>query len=230
MKSLSSAMVAGLVTLALAGCASTPSSSIKTPLTARAAEPAPSIPHNGAIFQAGKNEHPLFEDIHARSVGDILTISIVETTSTSSSSSKSQSHAGTSSAGTPAITRGIAAPGSAATTLLNPIDVTTSSSGSLNDKNANTGANAFSGTITVTVIEVLPNGNLLVGGEKMLAIDQDNEFIRISGVVNPKYLSGNTILSSQVSDVHLEYKGAENMDSAQMLTVLGRAFRSILPF
>jgi flagellar L-ring protein precursor FlgH len=45
--------------------------------------------------------------------------------------------------------------------------------------------NTFTGTITCTVIEVLPNGNLLVSGEKLVAINQGEEFIRFSGVVNP---------------------------------------------
>lgn len=227
---LSEVMVAGLLGLALTGCATTPSTNIKTPLSARPAERTPPVPHNGAIFQAGKNDRPLFEDHRARNVGDTLTISIVETTSSSTSASKNQSHAGSSSGSTPTITRGIAAAGSVAPTLLAPVNMSTSSFGSLNDKSANTGANTFTGTITVTVTEVLPNGNLMVGGEKLVSLDQDNEYIRISGVVDPFTISGNTVLSTQVSDVHLEYKGAENLDSSQMLTMMGRAFRSVLPF
>jgi flagellar L-ring protein precursor FlgH len=228
MMKFSDVLVAGLV--ALSACSTTPSTNIKTPLTARPDERAALVPHNGAIFQLGRNEHPLFEDHRARNVGDILTISIAETTSTTNSASTSQSHAGSSNSGTPTITRGVAAAGSTAPTLLNPINVSTSSSGALADNSANTGANTFVGTITVTVTEVLPNGNLRVGGEKLVSLDQANEYIRISGVVDPFTLTGDTVLSTQVSDVRLEYKGAETMDSSQMMTMLGRAFRSVLPF
>jgi flagellar L-ring protein precursor FlgH len=230
MMKFSDMMVAGLVVLALSGCSTVPSTSIKTPLTARPDERAASVPHNGAIFQAGRNERPLFEDRRARNVGDVLTISIAESTSTSTSATTNQSHAGSSNSGTPTITRGVAPAGSTAPTLLAPINVSTSSSGALAENSANTGANTFVGTITVTVTEVLPNGNLRVGGEKLVAIDQSNEYIRISGVVDPMTLTGDVVSSTQVSDVRLEYKGAENLDGSQMMTMLGRAFRSVLPF
>ena len=66
--------------------------------------------------------------------------------------------------------------------------------------------NVFTGTITVTVIEVLPNGNLLVSGEKQVAIGHGQEYIRLSGIVNPYFVNAsNTIASSQVADARIEY-------------------------
>ena len=65
-----------------------------------------------------------------------------------------------------------------------------------NNKFAATGgasaANTFNGTITVTVTNVLPNGNLVVSGEKQMLINQGNEFVRFSGVVNPNTISART--------------------------------------
>jgi len=230
MKKLSSLIVI-LSLMALAGCATQTSTTIKTPLTARPVDREALIPHNGAIFQAGKNDHPLFEDHRARNVGDTLTISIAESTSANQSTTSSASHAGSMSASTPTITKGAStAGGAAAPTILAPFSISDSSSGSLSNKSADTGTNAFTGTITVTVVEVLPNGNLLVGGEKLMAINQDKEYIRISGVIDPVTISGNTVLSTQVSDVHLEYKGADGVEQSQILGMLGRAFLSMLPF
>lgn len=221
--------IASLVLLALAGCVA-PASNIKTPLTARPAEQEVLPPHNGAIFQAGKNEHPLFEDRRARNVGDVLTINIVETTTANQSAASSASHAGSLNVGTPTITGG-----AAAKTLMYPYKATDTSAGSLSNKSANTGTNTFTGTITVTVIEVLPNGNLLVGGEKQVAINQNNEYIRLSGVVDPATIvssaTGYSVQSNQVADVHLEYKGSDNnIDKSQLLSILGRTFLSFLPF
>lgn len=221
--------VACLLLLALAGCVA-PSSSIQTPLTARPAEREVLPPHNGAIFQAGKNEHPLFEDRRARNVGDVLTINIVETTKADQSATSTASHAGSVNASSPTVTGG-----TTAKTLLFPYKVTDSSAGALSDKSANTGANTFTGTITVTVIEVLPNGNLLVGGEKQVAINQNSEYIRLSGVVDPATIiisaTGYSVQSNQVADVHLEYKGSNaNVDKSQLLGMVGRAFLSFLPF
>lgn len=102
MKNLSN-WVVSLALLALAGCVVPPSTTIKTPLTARPADRDALAPHNGAIFQAGKFEHPLFEDRHPRNVGDILTINIVETISATQSASNSAAHAGSINASTPTI-------------------------------------------------------------------------------------------------------------------------------
>jgi len=74
--------------------------------------------------------------------------------------------------------------------------------------------NDFTGTITVTVIEVLPNGNLLVAGEKQLAVSSEEEVIRISGVVNPSDLVRNSTTSSKVADLRLEYRGRGFGDDA----------------
>ena len=225
MKNLSNWIVT-LTLLALAGCAVPPSTTIKTPLTARPAERDALAPHNGAIFQAGKNDHPLFEDRHPRNVGDILTINIVETISATQSASNSAANAGSMNAGTPTIATN--------KTLLGPLTVSSSSAGSLSNKSAYTGANTFTGTITVTVVEVLPNGNLLVGGEKQMAINQSNGYIRLSGVVDPatitSTITGYTVQSTQVADVHIDYKDADNLDTSQVMTMLGRAFLSFLPF
>ena len=218
-----------LALLVLTGCVA-PSTTIKTPMTARPPEREAPIPNNGAIFQAGRNEHPLFEDRRARNVGDTLTVHIVEAINATQSDSNSTSHAGSSSMSTPTITKG-----TTPQTILNPFGISTSSSGSLADKSSNAGANNFTGTITVTVVEVLPNGNLLVGGEKQIAINQNSGFIRLSGVVDPVTITtsstGNVVQSYQVADVHLEYKDSnDNIDTSQIMSVLGRTFRSILPF
>ena len=214
------------VLLVLAGCSTAPSTDIKNPLTARPDEQPVKASHNGAIFQAGKNERPLFEDRRARNVGDVLIINIAEATSASGKSSSNGEHSGSVSATTPYMT------GShAAEALLNPLSITGQSKSKMANKSDNAGANAFTGTITVTVVEVLPNGNLLVGGEKQVAIGQSSEYIRFSGVVNPVTISGsNTVQSTQVADVHVEYKGANSIDHIALMSMLARVFLSVMPF
>ena len=212
--------------LVLAGCANSPSTNIHQPLTARPVEQPVKASHNGAIFQAGRNERPLFEDRRARNVGDVLIITISEATSASNKSSSNGEHSGSISATTPYMT------GShAAEALLNPLSITGQSASKMANKSDNAGTNAFTGTITVTVVEVLPNGNLLVGGEKQVAIGQASEYIRFSGVVNPVTISGsNTVQSTQVADVHVEYKGASSIDQFALMSMLARVFLSVLPF
>ena len=91
--------------------------------------------------------------------------------------------------------------------------------------------NVFTGTITVTVVDVLNNGNLMVSGEKQVAINQGNEFIRFSGVVNPATVTtANTVNSSQVADARIEYKGSGYINESQQMGWLARFFLNVLPF
>jgi flagellar L-ring protein precursor FlgH len=213
------------VMLVLVGCTTTPSTNIHQPMTARATDKKTGS-DNGSIFQAGQNERPLYEGKRARNLGDVLTIIISETTSAAGKSTSGAEHKGSMSLQTPSVTQ---IPG--ASLLTHGIGVASSSSGSLADKSNNAGDNTFTGTVTVTVVEVLTNGNLLVSGEKQIAINQANEYIRFSGVVTPYTITGsNTVQSTQVADAHIEYKGANHIDMSVVMSMLGRAFLSVLPF
>lgn len=215
------------IILALAGCVA-PATNVHQPMTVKPVETKAVIPADGAIYHAGVNDYPLFEDRRARRVGDILTINIVEKTTANDKSSSSGDHTGILSTTTPSITRNAAVP----KLLFTGFGISGNSSGTLTDKSASAGAVDFTGTITVTVIEVLANGNLLVSGEKQVAINRNSEYIRFSGVVNPTYIvAGNTVPSTQVADAHLEYKGRSGvLDTSTMVDVLGRLFLSVLPF
>ncbi len=212
--------VMSLLALLSSLTACVPSTNIKEPLTALPPKPAATSMGNGAIYQPGVNERPMFEDRRARNVGDVLTISIVETTAASGKSGHNDSNTGS-----------LAINAAAASV----VGVTGGASGSSSVKSGNSsdssGSNTFSGSITVTVTEVLGNGNLKVAGEKQVAIKLSQEYVRFSGVVNPATISGtNTVLSTQVADAHIEYKGANNIDTAAVTSMLNRFFFSVLPF
>jgi flagellar L-ring protein precursor FlgH len=218
------AMIA-VAAVMLAACV--PSTNIKEPLTAR---PQPrqtqAADGNGAIFQAGMNERPMFEDRRARNVGDVLIINIVETTSATGKSGAANDNSGSIALSTPTVTAG-----AAGTAVEFPMGMTGSTSVKSASKTDSSGSNTFSGSITVTVTEVLANGNLRVAGEKQVAIRHSEEYVRFSGVVNPSNISSsNTVQSTQVADVHVEYKGAQNLDAASVTTMFNRFFMSILPF
>ena len=234
--------LAGLL-IGLAGCVSNPPTSVHQPMTARPAESKAVAPADGAIFHAGINERPLFEDKRARNVGDILTINIVEKTTGNRKDSGSSSYSNSVNANIPTVTTNIPSkvrmPGTVANMLTNLFSLSGSIVGTTSNKAANASAGATSedltGTISVTVIEVLANGNLLVSGEKQVALNQSDEFIRFSGVVNPTTITNlNAVQSTQVADAHIEYKKAgamsEVINDTQTLGFLGRFFMSVLPF
>jgi flagellar L-ring protein precursor FlgH len=211
--------------LALAAC--TPSTNIKQPLTARPEVKPVSAPNgNGAIFQVGVNDRPMFEDRRARNVGDVLIINIVETTSAAEKSGSNADNSGSIALASPKITGGLTGQ-----VLQSPYNVGANTAVKSASKSDSSGSNSFSGAITVTVTEVLSNGNLRVAGEKQVAIKHAEEYVRFSGVVNPATISGsNTVQSTQVADVHVEYKGAQSIDGSAVTTMLSRFFFSILPF
>lgn len=88
-------------------------------------------------------------------------------------------------------------------------------------------ANSLNGTITVTVAQVLPNGNLLVKGEKWLTLNQGNEYIRLTGIVRPEDITtDNTIASTRVANARITYSGTGDLDESNKMGWLSRFFNS----
>ncbi|OCA54067.1 Flagellar L-ring protein precursor [Photorhabdus namnaonensis] len=219
-----------LAVLSLTGCAYIP----QKPLVEGATTAAPSVATapvpNGAIFQVVQpiyyGYQPLFEDRRPRNIGDTLTITLQENVSASKNSSANASRNGKntfSAALTPRFLKGLI--GGDKTDLDMEAENTFGGKGGANANNT------FRGTITVTVDQLLANGNLHVVGEKQIAINQGTEFIRFSGVVNPRTINANnTVSSNQVADARIEYVGNGYINEAQNMGWLQRFFLNVAPF
>ncbi len=208
----------------LAGCVTTtPPTAVHQPMTVRP-EARPAItPSSGAIYNVA-TARPLFEDRRARFVGDTLIINIQEKVQASKKSENKTTRSSTVDVSVPTIV-GMPFKGAQGTAL------SATDTNNFDGKGENTSSNDFTGTITVTVIEVYPNGNLLVSGEKQIGLKEGEEFIRFSGVVNPNTVTAaNTVTSTQVADARIEYKANGFIDSAQVMGWLGRFFLTFLPF
>ncbi|OTA21102.1 flagellar basal body L-ring protein [Xenorhabdus beddingii] len=219
-----------LSALTLGGCAYMPHKPlVKGQTTAKPAEsPAPAP--TGSIFQVVQPVYygyqPLFEDRRPRNIGDTLTIILQENVSASKNSSANASRngkTGFAAALTPRFLQGLI--GSDKT------DLGMEGNNEFGGKGGANANNTFKGTITVTVNQLLANGNLHVVGEKQIAINQGTEFIRFSGVVNPRTITGNnTVSSNQVADARIEYVGDGYINEAQNMGWLQRFFMNISPF
>lgn len=184
----------------------------------------PLAPADGAIYHAGYPTSFLFEDRRARNVGDTLIIVINEKTD---ASKKSNTNTGRTSNNAFGVTALAGLPGK--TFLGSNLNAT--SNFAFDGKGESASNNDFSGTITVTVTEVLANGNLLVSGEKQVGINQGSEFIRVSGIVNPLQLTAlNSVLSTQIADARVEYRSNGVVDENQKTGWLTRFFLNVLPF
>ncbi len=220
--------------LLFAGCNSVPPTSIHQPMTAKPVARVVVAPADGAIYHAGINDRPLFEDRRARNVGDILTINILESTTGSRSTTGASSSSNAIAGSTPNITTPTG-PAGALVSWLKPVSINSSSSNKSAVSGSGAGSESLTGSISVTVVEVLANGNLLVSGEKRVALNNSDDFIRFSGVVNPTDISNlNVVQSTRVADAHVEFKNAgamsEIMNDTRALGFLGRFFMSVLPF
>lgn len=187
---------------------------------------------------------PLFEDRRARHVGDTITIVLNESTVASRSSSaavtKETSAEITSDLSALSdlkdVVKGVPGSGLARSAIGKAqkaggaFNVTADSAIDFAGDGSSSAQNAFKGTITGTVIEVLANGNLIVAGEKQLAVSAEEEIIRFKGVVNPADLVNNAITSAKVADLRLEYRGRGASDDAQKPGWLAGLLLKVSPF
>jgi flagellar L-ring protein precursor FlgH len=214
-------LIAALIAV-LSGC-TTNAVKVVEPTTARPQAQNTAPAGNGAIYQAA-SYRPLFEDRRARFVGDTLLVAISEKTSASNKTGNSNSRAASAQMAVPTV-QGLPVKS------LQGINAQASVSTKSEDKDAATNDNLFSGTISVTVVEVLPNGNLLVSGEKQIGVNGETDTIRFSGVVNPLTIQpGNVVSSVQVADARVESVSRSTVDPARVAGFLARFFMSFIPF
>lgn len=173
-------------------------------------------PHTGSIYQNSRN-YSLYGDSTALNVGDILTVTLQESTSASKNAESSITKDTEIGLGTPSFFgRNFERLG-----------------GSVNSERDFEGqaeadqSNSLAGSITVTVTEVLPNGVLHIRGEKWLSLTNGDEYIRVSGLVRPQDISpDNTVSSQRIADARLAYGGTGDFDQANQPGWLTRFFNS----
>ena len=177
--------------------------------------------NDGAIYRAGY-EMALFADQRARRIGDIITIELIEKTNASKKASTKTKKDNKMDIATPLIFGG-------------PVthigkEILAASADAKRDFNGegdSTQSNSLTGRISVTVINVLPNGNLMVRGEKLLTLNQGSERIQLSGVIRAADVSpDNTVLSTQVADAQISYAGEGALADANQSGWMARFFQS----
>jgi flagellar L-ring protein precursor FlgH len=176
---------------------------------------------DGAIYQAGQ-QMELFADLKARRVGDVLTITLNESTNASKNAvtktTKTTSVANT----------GPTVFGKTVTTKGVPI-LNTSMNGAdaFDGEGSSTQSNSLVGSLTVTVIDVQANGNLVVQGDKTLKLNQGDELVHVSGVIRPADIAtNNTVTSDRLADARITYSGKGVVNSSNSMGWLARFFNS----
>ncbi|MEM6639222.1 MAG: flagellar basal body L-ring protein FlgH [Pseudomonadota bacterium] len=218
-----SRLLAGVVgSLVLVACGSAPV--MPEPEPRRYLEVTPAIPtasSNGSLFQPGAVS-PLFSDLRAGRVGDILTVTLDEQTNATKSSSTSTSKSNNIDSATATIF------GIPVTSGGNPIfNTSVDTSATFEGEGGASQSNTLQGSVAVQVIERLPNGNLVIEGEKRLTLNQGQEIVRVSGIVRPIDIEpGNMISSQKIANAQIHYGGRGALADANRMNWLARFFHS----
>src|SRR5690606_16775283 len=217
-----------LVLAVMSGCAMIPPEPVVTgPLTATPpVQQMTQVEANGAIFQpTAYGNYPLFEDRRPRNVGDVVTIIIQERTNAAKNVATSTNRTSNAS-----LDFGLS-PDFLPDGLGPRQNFGVEGGNQANGQGSSRADNTFSGTLTTTVVGVLPNGNLQLAGDKQIAINRGSEHLRFSGVIDPRSITGsNTVLSTQVADARIEFRSKGVMDEVQTMGWLQRFFLNISPF
>ncbi len=224
-----------VATTLVAGCNTPP---VRDPdyAAARPISPPPAPEGTGSIYQTGYSNF-WFEDIRARRVGDMLTIKLVEQTDATKKAETAVDKSNSTSITNPTIlgsTPQFDTPSKLplASTKNNTLDFSMESAHKFDGKGDSSQSNKLTGDITVTVVEVLPNGNLMIRGEKRIGINQGNEYIKLSGIVRPADIdSTNTVESTRLADPTIVYVGDGQVADSNVMGWLAKFFIGVLmPF
>jgi len=186
-------------------------------------QPAAGAPLNGSLFHAA-SFRPGFEDHRARLVGDVLNIQISERLSAAQESSTTVNRNSEISAGVRAL------PFTGAR-MLGRLDTGAETENRFNGDGSTEATNTFAGSIVAVVTQVLPNGHLIVVGEKQIGVNQNVDVLQFSGTVDPRTIRpGNTVQSTQVANVRVLSRGRGAQADAHTFGWLSRFFLTLMPF
>ncbi len=193
---------------------------------------------NGTIYQPGY-EMSLYQDHIAHRIGDILTVRLEETTqgqkqaeTKTTKDSSFNSNNGTTT-NNPSL-------GTTSTGELQPVFFgsgikqfifQTGSDLEFNGKGQTNESNRLNGTVSVTVMRVLSNGNLVIQGESWVTINQGREYMRLTGIVRPEDIDANNAISSQrITNARISYSGNGQVGNASRGGILTQLFTKFFPF
>jgi len=183
--------------------------------------PRETVIENGSLFRPHLSSS-LYSDVTARQVGDIITVLLSENTAATKSANT------TTSRDTNADLQPITGLGGDAINIGNQsIQLGLSASNDFSGDAAANQTNSLQGAISVTVVDVLPNKNLVVRGEKWMTLNHGDEYIRLTGIVRPLDINpNNEIESMRVANARIQYSGTGSFARSQEKGWLSKFFSS----
>ena len=224
--------IAVVLVAVLEGCISRPRPPRVPPPRPEAPIVAPAPPANGSLWRPERAENYPFLDVRAHFPGDLLTV-LVSEQSTGKKDAATQATADTSISanvedffGIPASTVKVLPKG------FNPesiVKAATARDSKSNGETTRTGA--LTASITVTVVGVDTSGNLRVQGDKIISVNNEEQYIVLSGTVRPEDIaSDNSVQSARLADARIDYYGKGVVADKQNVPLVHRLYDWIWPF
>ena len=193
---------------------------------------------DGAIYNSTSSGF-FAGDRRAKTIGDILTVSLNESLSASKSTTNTTSKTDTFGVTlpplvfnqNPAVNAATGLLGGGGTDSLTAADVAAGANQSFAGAGTAAQTNTLTGSMTVTIIKVFPNGNLEIAGQKKLVLNDGSEYLRLKGIIRPTDISAsNTIASSNIADARITYTNAGVYADSTQPGWLSKIFRQVTPF
>ncbi len=222
-------LISALV-LPQAGCATLgPRSAVQTPADYKmpAVTAVPVVDADGGFTYSGGS---LYSRRRARVVGDLLTIQVVHNTTADTKAKTNLKRQGEMNAGVTALfgleTAIANIPGGGPS-----LSVETSTKNDYSGEGGTNRTGSVTGTLTTRVVSVMPNGHLIVYGQQNVRINNENEVLAVRGIVDPRSIGAdNSVLSTSVSDLHIEYAGIGVVSGKQRPGWFSRILDVATPF
>jgi len=188
--------------------------------------------HEASIWRDNASLNELFMDPRARKVGDIVTISIVES---SSASNNAETDTARSSSVSMSIKNLLGLENNDRFPSGSGFDPFGSITGTTNNTFQGTGKTKRSGelaaSISARVTEVFPNGNLKILGKRKIAVNNEIQYLALTGIIRPRDISSsNVVLSTYITDAKIVYTGTGIVSDRQNPGWLARVLDSVWPF
>lgn len=182
--------------------------------------PPTQVAASGSIF-LDTQASSLYSDIRAHRVGDIITVTLKESTQAKKSANNEISK------GSDLNVEPVYAGGQNVTINGIPLDLGYSDSINTTREADADQSNSLDGSISANVMQVLSNGNLVIRGEKWISINNGDEFIRVTGIVRSQDINpDNTIDSTRVANARIQYSGTGSFADSQKVGWLNSFFMS----
>ncbi len=188
------------------------------------------IQNPGSLWSPGAKYYDMYSDHKARQVGDLVIIQIIEN---SSADKEATTEASRSNSVDSSVTNFLGIPLNKSSVLGAKLEPTIKLDGS--SKFAGDGKTSRKGTLSAVVsarlVRVLPSGNYVVKGKKQIRVNEEEQYIMVSGIIRPEDIMGNnSIMSTNIADLKIDYYGSGILGDQQSKGLFARALDKIWPF